>query len=125
MPTLTRTPTRTPSPTPSPSDLHIVHVEHGPGLDNEYALIENRGLGDQDMAGWTLSDENDNSYFFLAGFILRGGQEIYVWTGSGTDTDVDLYWGRDNGVWGSSDTAYLRDNTGTVIDFLSWSSSEE
>ena len=95
-------------------------MEYGPGLDNEYVLIENQGLGDQSMAGWTLSDESDNTYFFPAGFILRRGQDIHVWTKSGTNTDTDLYWGRGSGVWGQDDTAYLRDNTGMVIDFFSW-----
>lgn len=93
-------------------------------MDDEYALIENQGLGDQEMTGWTLSDEKDNTYFFLAGFTLHGGQDIHVWTKSGTSTDTDLYWGRGSGVWGKNDTAYLRDNTGTVIDSLSWSETE-
>ena len=94
------------------------------GLDNEYVLIENQGPGDQTMTGWTLCDENNNTYFFLAGFTLYGRQDIRVWTKSGTSTNTDLYWGRDNGVWGQNDTAYLRDNMGTVIDSLSWSSTE-
>ncbi len=93
-------------------------------MDNEYVLIENQGPGDQAMTGWTLSDENNNTYFFLAGFTLHRGQDIHVWTKSGTSTNIDLYWGRDNGVWGKDDTAYLRDNTGTMIDSFSWSSTE-
>ena len=99
-------------------------MEPGPGLDNEYVLIENQGPGDQEMTGWTLSDENNNTYFFLPGFVLRAEQEINVWTKSGTSTGTDLYWGREDGVWGQDDTAYLRDDTGTVVSVYSWSSPE-
>ncbi|MCP4537352.1 MAG: lamin tail domain-containing protein [Chloroflexi bacterium] len=99
-------------------------MEAGPGLENEYVLIENQGLGDQEMTNWTLSDENDHTYLFLAGYTLRAGQAITLWTKSGISTGTDLYWGRDNGVWGQNDTAYLRNKAGTVIHSLEWSSSE-
>jgi len=100
-------------------------VEHSPDNDlDEYVLIENRGAGSQDMAGWTLSDDNWNTYFFPTSFVLPGGDSVRVWTKSGTeDTATDLYWGRDDPVWGNQgDTAYLRDNTSTVIDSLTWPS---
>jgi micrococcal nuclease len=92
----------------------------GPDLDGEYALIENQGAGEQDMSGWTLSDEDWNTYFFPVGFVLPGEASIRVWTKSGTDTGTDLYWGLPDGVWGSQDKAYLRDNMATVVSSLSW-----
>jgi hypothetical protein len=101
-------------------------------LDNEYVSIENQGLGDQEMTKWTLSDRSDQTYLssdhtyhFLPGYTVHAGQVITVWTKSGTSTGTDLYWGREDGeVWGQDDTAYLRDDIGTVVDFFSWSSSE-
>jgi hypothetical protein len=92
-------------------------------LENEYVRIENQGPGDQEMTGWTLSDENNNTYFFLAGFTVRAGQVITVWTKSGISTGTNLYWGQDDGVWGQEDTAYLRDK-GTVVHSFDWSSPE-
>ncbi len=90
-------------------------------MDNEHVLIENRGPGSQDMTGWRLSDQEQHYYFFPTGFILESGNDVRVWTGSGTDTDADLYWGLSNGVWGDrSDTATLWDSTGAVIDSLTW-----
>ncbi len=124
-PSLTDTPqpTDTPTPTPIPADLHVAYVEYNPpgaDLDGEYVLIENLGAGSQDMTGWTLSDDNFNTYFFPVGFILGGEASVHVWTKGGDDTATDLYWGRGDPVWGNPDTATLRDNAATVIDSLSW-----
>lgn len=122
-PTSTPTLTDTLTPTPLPSDLYIFEVEHsppGPDLDNEYVLIENQGAGGQDMTGWTLRDDQGHAYFFPADFVLSGGASVRVWTGSGTDTTTDLYWGLADPVWGSQDTAYLYDDIGETIDWLSW-----
>ena len=105
--------------------MHIAHVEWnppGPDWDGEYVLIENRGADSQDMTGWTLGDTNNHTYFFPDGFILADGAEVRVWTRSGVDTNDDLFWGRSSAVWGNEgDAAYLRDDMGTLIDFLSWS----
>ncbi len=95
-------------------------MEYTLPLDGEYALIENRGAGNQDMTGWTLSDDRGQTYFFPAGFVLPDGASVRVWTRSDTDIESDLYWGRDSAVWGSQDTATLRDNTAAVVDSLGW-----
>jgi hypothetical protein len=121
MPTPTLTPTLT--PTPLPSDLRIDHVEWnppGPDLDGEYVLIENRGPGRQNMTNWMLSDDSNHTYSFPDGFILAGMAFVRVWTKSGRDTSIDLYWERSSGVWGRDDTAFLLDDTGTVIDRYEW-----
>jgi hypothetical protein len=122
-PTPTPIPTDTPTPTPLPSDLCIAYVEYDPQWDtlDEYVLIENQGAGSQDMTGWTLSDDDWNTYFFPPGFVLAGGASVSVWTGSGVDTDTNLYWGRGDPVWGNrSDTAYLRDSAAVIVDSLGW-----
>jgi hypothetical protein len=121
-----------PKPSRGPSDVHILYVKVGPfevdteqkliqDLDEEYVVIENRGTGDQDMAGWTLNNDELSTYRFPDGFSLRGGASVRVWTKSGKDTDVALYWGNDEGVWDNeSGVAYLRDRSGTLIDVLDW-----
>ena len=72
------------------------------------------------MTGWTLSDDNFNTYFFTVGFVLEDGASVCIWTKSGTDTTTELYWGRGDPAWGVQDTAILRDNAAMVIDSLSW-----
>lgn len=105
------------------SDLYIGHVEYDPpdSLDGEYVEIENLGEGSQDMTGWTLRDDQSNAYPFPADFILPGDATVNVWTKDGTDTATDLYWRLGDPIWGNeTDTAYLQDDTGAVIDLLDW-----
>jgi hypothetical protein len=104
--------------------VRIDHVEWDPPGDEyegEYVQIENRGPGAQDMTGWTLSDESNHVYDFPDGFSLAGAAWVRVWTMAGTNTQSYLYWGRDDPVWGNDgDTAFLQDDRGNVVDFLTW-----
>ena len=150
LPTPTSVPTPTMSPTPPPtsfpkptpdgtsrpaatsSGLYIAHVEYNPAgaeadeepaadLENELVIIENQGPDDQDMTGWTLNNDQLDTYQFPDDFILRSETSVRVWTKSGTDTDADIYWGSEKGIWGNEGgVAYLRDHTGTLIDTLDW-----
>ncbi len=122
-----------PSPTPpapSPegeaghSDVRIVYVEYAPAEseDWEFVLIENRGPGDQDMSNWTLSNERGDAYTFPKGFILPVDGSVRVWTKNGQDSEIELYWGREEEAWdNTSDTATLRDGDGKAVDWRSWS----
>ncbi|HET91357.1 MAG TPA: lamin tail domain-containing protein [Chloroflexi bacterium] len=77
------------------------------------------------MTGWTLADENDNTYNFPDNFILRREHEVRVWTASGVDTTTDLHWGRSSGVWSSKgDTAFLRDPEGELVDSFTWTGDD-
>jgi len=76
----------------------IAYVEYNPPGDDvsgEYVLIKNEGLIDVDMSGWQLKDEQNHVFTFPNGFILKAGASVKVHTGSGEDTDTNLYWGRD------------------------------
>ena len=141
----TPTPTSPPSPTPtgalgpsaSSSSLRIAHVEYNPAgdepdeelvidLDQELVTIENPGTSDQDMTGWTLNNDRLDTYHFPDGFILRSETSVRVWTKSGTDTGIDIYWGSEKEMWDNErGVAYLRDHTGTLIDSLDWQTPKE
>jgi len=97
-------------------------VDYNPEEDlEEYVEIENQGLDDQDMTHWVLTDENDHFYLFPEDFILLSGETVWVWTSDDEDTDTDLYWGRDDAVWGNQgDTAYLWNSEWVLIDSLTW-----
>ena len=125
-------PSPTPTPSPSPgggtshSDVRIVYVEYDPAESEdwewEFVLIENRGPGDQDMSNWTLSNERGDTYTFPAGFILPVDGSVRVWTKSGRDSEIELYWGREEEAWeNTSDTATLKDRDGEAVDWRSWS----
>ncbi len=118
---------------PATSSPYIVSIEHNPTgtgedddpstdfVDKELVIIENPGPADQDMTGWTLNNNQLDTYQFPDGFILRGETVVYVWTKRGTDTEFDLYWGSEKEMWGSKEgVAYLRDHTETLLDTLNW-----
>ncbi len=86
-------------------------------LNGEWVEIENFGSLEIDLSGWSLSDNQGHTYNFPAGFNLRANAKVKVHTGSGTDTQEDLYWGRSVPVWNNDgDTATLRDSSGNIID---------
>jgi phosphatidylserine/phosphatidylglycerophosphate/cardiolipin synthase-like enzyme len=106
------------SPSGSP-DVRITYIEYNPPGDDvagEYVVIQNQGGLSQVMTGWTLSDEAGHTYTFPT-FTLQSGATVRVWTKSGSDTSIDLYWGRGAAVWtNTGDCAYLQDSVGTLID---------
>ncbi len=95
-------------------DIRILSVDE---ID-EWVEIEGYGFI---LTGWTLKDETEkNVYIFPEGFVING--IVRVHTGTGEDTQTDLFWGRDcpensfQCVWNNGgDTAYLIDN-GEIID---------
>jgi hypothetical protein len=63
-------------------------------LDPRYAPS-----GVQDMTGYTIRNGKDDTYTFPAGARLLVDRPIRVYSGSGQNTDITLYWGRASGVW--------------------------
>lgn len=87
-------------------------------LNDEYVEFTNEGGSAIDLTGWTLSDEADHTYQFPSGFTLEAGDSVTVYTGSGDDTEDELYWGSGRAVWNNGgDTIYVTDDAGeTVIE---------
>lgn len=113
---------------PGASGVVISYVEYNPpgnDVEGEYVVIENDGLSDVNMGGWKLMDESNHVYTFPSGFVLRSGASVRVHTGSGVDTETDLYWGRKQAVWNNDgDTAYLYNAEGKLVDKCSWTGKE-
>ncbi|WP_240910587.1 lamin tail domain-containing protein [Thermococcus sp. GR6] len=113
------------------SEIVIYYVHYDAGgidhwnLNDEYVVIANLGCKDEELSGWKLVDEKEHTYIFPSGFILKAGKTVTVHTGSGTDTDTDLYWGEKRAVWNNNgDTAYLYDASGNLVDSCSWTGKE-
>ncbi|QLD91282.1 lamin tail domain-containing protein [Natronomonas salina] len=89
-------------------------------LNDEYVEFTNDGESAIDMSGWTLSDQADHTYQFPSGFTLGAGDSVTIYTGSGSDTEDDLYWGSGRAVWNNGgDTIYVTDDAGeTVIEHV-------
>ncbi len=119
-PTPTPTPTATPVPDggSSPSGL-VVATVHADAAGNdhenendEYVVFENTGDGTLDLSGWTVSDEADHTYVF-GDVTLEPGETVTLYTGSGTDTENEVYWGSDAAIWNNGgDTIIVRTDEG-------------
>ena len=85
-------------------------------LNDEYVVFENTGETPLDLGNYELLDEAGASYSFPAGFALGPGERVTVYTGSGTDTNAELYWGKSSAVWNNGgDTIIVRTDTGEEI----------
>jgi competence protein ComEC len=125
-PTQTPTPKSTPSPSPTAptgANPRILEVQFdAPGierdnLNGEWVKIKNIGNIPIDMSGWKLSDEQNHVYNFPNGFELSSGTIVKIHTGTGTNTQTELYWGEKSPIWNNDgDTATLKDKKGGIID---------
>ena len=74
--------------------------------NDEYLVFRNDGDEPLALAGWTVENSDGKTYEFPDGFVLEPNRAVTLRTGSGTDTDRDLYWGSGRAVW---------KNTGDVL----------
>lgn len=101
---------------------------NSPGTDNrsaaslnaEYIQLRNTSTVAKVVTGWTLRDKQNHIYKFPTTRI-NPGQYLTVRTGKGTNNATNRYWGSGNYIWNNTgDTAYLRTQTGALIDSCSW-----
>jgi competence protein ComEC len=108
--------------TSEPDRLTVVEInadadgDDAENLNGEYVTFENTGSSSLGLSGWVLADAADHSYTIPEGTILDPGDRITIYTGSGTDTKNELYWGQPTPVWNNGgDTVILRDGAGTIV----------
>jgi len=84
--------------------------------NDEYIVFENTGGAALDLSGWTIADEADHTYYVSDGVSLGPGETITLYTGSGSDSSTELYWGSDSAIWNNGgDTIIVTDDAGSVI----------
>ena len=88
-------------------------------LNDEYITFENTGSSSLNMGGWTISDSADHTYSVPSGFALDAGESVTLYTGGGSDSDTELYWGSSSAIWNNSgDTIIVETDSGeTVIEY--------
>ncbi len=89
-------------------------------LNDEYVTFGNRCSYSIDMTGWTIKDETASHIYTILSFVFEGGATFTLYTGTGTNTDSALYWGRTSGnyaaIWNNNgDTLFLRDSSGNLV----------
>jgi murein DD-endopeptidase MepM/ murein hydrolase activator NlpD len=71
------------------------------------------GGGELPMEGWQLVDEEGETFIFPQLTLFEAGA-INLYTKSGQDTVIALYWGLDEAVWEPGETVTLLDQDGQV-----------
>ncbi len=85
-------------------------------LNDEYVVFENTGTETLDLSGWTVEDEAGKRYVVPDGATLAPGETLTLRTGSGTDTEGELYWGAGSPVWNNDgDTVIVANATGDRV----------
>jgi rubrerythrin len=84
--------------------------------NEEYVEYVNTGDGPLDLTGWTVSNDAGTTYEFPDGFTLAPGETVRLYTGRGTDSSGELYWGNPEEVWDDQiDTMIVRDASDEVV----------
>ena len=119
----------------APSPVVISEIFYNsPGSDNrsnaslnaEWVKLQNRTAHPVSLSGWTLRDTSRHVYHFAVGYSLRAHGTVRVHTGSGRDTQRNLFQDRRAYVWNNDgDTAILRGPAGNVRDRCSYSDRSE
>jgi len=114
------------SDTTSTISVEIVYVHYDAegndnyNLNDEYVVIKNVGDVSVDLKGWVLKDEAEHTFTFPS-IILEPGETVIVYSGSGVNSNKELYWGSSRAIWNNNgDTAFLYDTDGNLIDSYSW-----
>jgi len=94
------------------SSIEIVQV-FTPGITTS-EFVEIRNNGDTvDLAGWRLTDADGNTFIFPS-LRLFAGASIGVFSRSGNNTPVSLYWGQNAAVWSAGEVVTLMNAEGQV-----------
>lgn len=67
-------------------------------LNDEYIEFRNKCTYDMDMTGWTVTDKAGHGYTF-PGFMAKSKETFKLHSGSGTNSESDLYWGSSTAIW--------------------------
>ncbi|MDQ2935088.1 MAG: lamin tail domain-containing protein [Chloroflexota bacterium] len=97
-----------------------------PWLDGEYVTLHNYCGTSADMSGWKVTDLSQYNFMhvftFPAGYQIGAFRSIFLRSGTGTNTAVNVYWQRPEcAVWNNSapERAFLRTPSWAVVS--SWS----
>lgn len=103
-------------PTADGFRVEIVEIGGMGDLEQERVLISNLGELLADMAGWTLSDTDGNTYVFPNYRLWsEGSVTVYTRTGQNGNPVTSLFWGKRETVWSPGEMATLRNAVGEVI----------
>ena len=101
----------------NPQGEVIIESVVGAGdLETEHISLENQGQAQLPLSGWRIEDGRGNVFISpqSSQFILYPSGGVDIYTRSGVNNVLQLYWGLSQPVWSSGLTATLRDAQGNV-----------
>lgn len=106
-----------PTATLPPPDQPVILIERVVGagdLQNETVYLQRTGEGNVYMVGWRIEDEDGNAYVFpdQPALTLYKDGRVQVYTKSGDDTAIEVYWDREEPAFRSGETIRLLDMDG-------------
>ncbi len=93
------------------SKIEILTVIGAGDLEFEVVTLKNTGKNPVDLTGWTLRDAKGDSFTFPAFTVFPNGA-FQVFSKSGTNTSLELYWSSAAPLWKSGDEVFLYDPSG-------------
>lgn len=88
-------------------------------LQDEWVEITNRGSSPVSLTGWKIEDDGSKHTYTFPSCTLDSQATVTLYTGEGTNTATELYWGSGSPIWNNDgDTAYLYDNSGNMVASL-------
>ena len=86
-------------------------------LNDEWVRFTNSGSAPLNLDGWLVADESASHRYTFHDLTLAQGAAITLYTGCGTDTEIERYWCNQNSaIWNNSgDTVFLRDPNGNNV----------
>ncbi len=105
--------TNTALPTAVDAQVQILSVSNYGDVAIEQVEIANSSDAVVPLRDWTLSDAQGNEFVF-PDLLLQPGQKVIVFSSSGSNTPVALYWGENSPVWTLGETVVLADESGEV-----------
>lgn len=98
--------------------VEIDRVVAAGDLENERVILKHRGEGQLSLVGWKLKDEQGNEFIFpeFPKLVLYEDGAINVYSKNGTNSVLELFWGKNQAVWKSGATVSLVDSKGVIRD---------
>jgi len=107
--------------TESPDGLAVAEIHadaagnDNENLNDEYVTLTNTGDAALDLSGWTVRDEAGHQYAF-SNLTLDSNASVTLYTGSGTDSATERYWGQNGAIWNNDgDTVIVRNASGETV----------
>jgi len=112
---ITKQPTKA-APAQQPAGDAELSIEAVVGVGNrdlEYILVRNQGETTVDLAGWEISGSSGERYTFPALKLNKNGA-IRLYTRSGTDSVIELFWNSAEALWKTGEEIVLSEPGGSA-----------